>query len=199
MKIYITNTKGFEEYDEKLNKILSLCNTCQNKSYTNKGRNFQRLVGEGLTRFALYKDFNIDFFIPFKYTQKGKPYIEKDVYFNMSHSGDYVACAVGLQPVGIDIEILRQVNLNIAHRFFHPDETTFLNNSLNKTEDFFKLWTMKESYLKCIGKGLTLPLNSFIVNPTNLSVYDTQKNKLNFKFVINKYENIIITTCEKIF
>ena len=53
-------------------------------------------------------------------------------------------------------EWLRQ---QVAKRFFTPVEQEWL--SKRPAEEFFRLWTRKESFTKALGKGLTLPLDSF--------------------------------------
>lgn len=96
--------------------------------------------------------------------EKGKPYVAgSPVHFNMSHSGDYVVAAFSGQPVGIDIERIRPNKLSIAHRFFtEPEFRSIMDQPEDRRlEHFFTLWTLKESYLKAVGKGLTLSLGSF--------------------------------------
>lgn len=64
------------------------------------------LVGEILAKTAIKKTFGIDIAKQnFTYTGHGKPYLLNypDVHFNISHSGEYVACAVADSPVGVDI------------------------------------------------------------------------------------------------
>jgi len=52
----------------------------------------------------------------------GSPHI----HFNISHAGHYVACVISDEPVGIDIEIIKSVDLRIAERFFALEETTYI-------------------------------------------------------------------------
>ena len=94
----------------------------------------------------------------------GKPFLVNSsyVHFNVSHSGRYVACAVANEPVGIDIEIIKPIELKIAERFFTPDEVTYVMND-NYTFRFYEVWTKKESRIKWEGKGLSKPLTSFSV------------------------------------
>ena len=70
-------------------------------------------------------------------------------------------------PVGVDVERLRKVNPGLAERFFSPDEVAMLKalSPEKQTEQFIQLWTLKESFLKAIGRGLTRNLNSFSVRP----------------------------------
>jgi 4'-phosphopantetheinyl transferase len=98
---------------------------------------------------------------------KGKPHIGnlQNVHYNISHSGHYVVCAVAPYEIGIDVERVRKVNLRIAERFFSESE---INDLMARCEEermnyFITLWTIKESYLKAIGRGLTQHLNSFTI------------------------------------
>lgn len=83
--------------------------------------------------------------------------------FNLSHSGEWVACAIDHHCVGIDIEQMLNSNLDIAKRFFTPREYDDLirRDTAEQRTHFYKLWTLKESYIKAVGKGLHIPLNSF--------------------------------------
>lgn len=99
----------------------------------------------------------------------GKPYWagRPEVQFNLSHSGEWVVCAVDSQAVGIDIEKIEAVvNMELAKQFFSCQEWRELA-ALSFSEQavaFFRLWTHKESYLKALGVGLSKPLNSFTVS-----------------------------------
>ncbi|MCG8568224.1 MAG: 4'-phosphopantetheinyl transferase superfamily protein [Desulfobacterales bacterium] len=86
--------------------------------------------------------------------------------FNISHARDLVVCAVTDRGrVGIDIEhVKRRVNLDIARRFFSVRETAELENAPKavQAEMFLQLWTLKESYVKAVGQGISrLPLGEF--------------------------------------
>lgn len=100
-----------------------------------------------------------------RYGDNGKPSVE-GICFSLSHSGDMVICAVGDKPVGCDIERTAQAHEKLAERFFAPAELKYLRSfsgdALNR--EFFRLWTMKESYIKMTGEGLKLPLSDFCVN-----------------------------------
>ena len=98
--------------------------------------------------------------------QYEKPYLANisDIHFNISHSGNFVVCALSDKTVGIDIEQVKPVELKIAKRFFSAGEYEFIAAKAdNKTLAFYKIWTMKESYVKWEGKGLSMPLKSFNV------------------------------------
>lgn len=102
-------------------------------------------------------------------TTEGKPYLPDapNFHFNLTHSGDFVAIAYGSSPVGIDIEQIRPDGFRpeIARRFFTPAEQEFSATP----EKFFQIWSMKESYLKCLGTGLAYPMQSVDVLAKSLA------------------------------
>lgn len=95
----------------------------------------------------------------------GKPEIE-GVCFNLSHSKNMVICAVGDKKVGCDIEQISKAPEKVANRFFTETEREHLSRYLGeeKNKEFYRLWTMKESYMKMTGEGMRLPLNQFEVH-----------------------------------
>lgn len=97
-----------------------------------------------------------------RYGEKGKP--EADgFYFNLSHSGGIAVCAIGTEPVGCDAEKVKEAPMRIAEWYFCENELRYLQQTtgLEQDEAFFRLWTMKESYMKMTGEGLTVPLNQY--------------------------------------
>lgn len=97
------------------------------------------------------------------YGENGKPYLtdSEGFHFNLSHSGRWVVIAYGPTPVGVDVQAYRtNASEGIAQRFFTADEQAYAKSS---PENFFRIWTGKESYTKYLGTGLKTPLNSFSV------------------------------------
>ena len=104
--------------------------------------------------------------IEFGFSNFGKPYIKNinDFHFNISHSGDWIVCVIDKNSVGIDIEKISTIDLDISKNFFSNKEHEDLMLSNDPFDYFFKLWTLKESYIKYLGKGLSHPLNSFTMH-----------------------------------
>lgn len=122
------------------------------------------LFGDLLIRKALIEKMNLkNNEIYFSENDCGKPYCEflSNFHFNISHSGSWVVCAVDINPIGIDIEKISQIDLDISKNYFSKKEHEDLLRSNNPIEYFFTLWSLKESYIKFIGKGLSHPLDSF--------------------------------------
>ena len=100
----------------------------------------------------------------FKTAKYGKAYISnhEDIYFNMSHSGKIVLCAISDMEVGVDVEYIDdEIDLNIAKHYFYNSEYENIMNAKNRPDEFFKYWVLKESYMKYTGLGMNLKLNSF--------------------------------------
>jgi 4'-phosphopantetheinyl transferase len=110
--------------------------------------------------------------IRFAYSPEGKPSLEypaADLRFNVSHSGKFALCAAGSPPcLGVDIEQVRPMPdaLSLARRFFSPEEAAELARVPPHLREqvFFNCWTRKEAYLKAVGSGLSIPLDSFRVS-----------------------------------
>lgn len=94
----------------------------------------------------------------------GRPELRdrEDLWFSLSHSGPWIVCAVAGHPVGVDVELPRYGYDAVVRRFFSPEEAAQIQNET----DFLRIWTAKEAFLKALGLGLTLPLDSFQVELT---------------------------------
>ena len=92
----------------------------------------------------------------------GKPELTgSEICFNLSHSGMWAACAVSDRPVGVDVELPR-CSMAVAQRHFCPEELLQLPRE-DRSLALNRLWTAKEAFVKAVGCGLTVPLNSFRV------------------------------------
>ena len=128
------------------------------------------LLGEAIIRQSISKKINCHTSqIKILTDSFGKPYCKhpESCYFNISHSGEWVVCALENEPVGIDIQKIVKVPRKrmdmIVLRFFHKyEQTRYFNLSVEERENFFfSQWALKESYIKLLGKGLRIPLHSF--------------------------------------
>lgn len=85
----------------------------------------------------------------------GKPTCNLPLHFNCSHSGDFVVCAVSHRPIGVDIERIRPMNPRIFRTLTDAERSCMeqLPPSLQDAA-FLRLWTLKESWIKCRGGQL---------------------------------------------
>lgn len=101
----------------------------------------------------------------------GKPYFPEfpKVHFNLSHSEDAAACALGRAPVGIDVEKLRPFRLSYSGRMLTAGEQAYLEgcSESGRDREFFRIWTLKESLAKAMGLGLGLDFRQveFLLTP----------------------------------
>jgi len=122
------------------------------------------LLGDHLLRLALSRSAGIHApDLLFSSPAFGKPVIETmpHIHFNLSHAGRWIFCSVDNWPVGIDVEEVNKIDLSISEHYFFHEEHTDIVNDADPCNRFFDYWTLKESYIKFTGKGLSQPLNSF--------------------------------------
>ncbi|WP_430412916.1 4'-phosphopantetheinyl transferase family protein [Kordia sp.] len=117
-----------------------------------------------------------------------KPYFEnKEVNFNISHSGEIVICAISeSHDIGIDIETMNTININDFKMQMTDYEWNLINNASDQQAAFYNYWTQKEAVVKAHGKGLSIPLQSFEIkaNTTEMDskLFYTSKIKLAEKY-----------------
>ena len=116
---------------------------------------WQRILAD-----ILKKDYKIEDCPEILRDEMGKPYLEGNIlHFNVSHSGEYLAIAISNQPVGIDIQGLKEIKEGMYRKVVQPEELSLIGE--NRQKDFLKLWTLKESFVKAEGKGLRIPFKDY--------------------------------------
>ena len=132
-------------------------------------RDRQLSLGAELLLMEGLKDWGVNLKeIKYHYGANGKPYLagENNFYFNLSHSKEAVVCAISSCDIGCDIEKVSDIDLKIAKRFFCKSEYEIIascKTEKSKQEMFFRLWTLKESFIKLKGMGMSIPMNSFSI------------------------------------
>jgi len=146
---------------QKLNKIGRL------KRHEDQMRS---IIGDVMVRWLICNKYNLfNENLEFNTNEYGKPFLTNkniDVNFSISHSGSWVVVALSSFDIGIDIEKIMKIDIKIMSQFFTPEESNALTKLLPEEQlhYFYELWTLKESYVKAIGKGLSVPLDSFSIN-----------------------------------
>lgn len=117
-----------------------------------------------------------------------KPYLVgmPDLYFNLSHSERMVMCAVAEQEVGCDVEKKTTLDPTLAEYVMTAEELKQIYSSKDhqkQEEMFFRIWTLKESYMKATGLGMKLAPQTFGISfdTGKISVCD-QNNDRNYFF-----------------
>lgn len=154
------------------------------------------ILSEILLKYMLYLYCGISLNqIQYKYNMYGKPFLKyySDIYFSISHSGDWIMCAICDRPIGIDVEGGVSEVMEIAKRFYTSEEYEYIEHQLqvNQYDSFYKIWTLKESYVKCVGKGLSIPLNSFsfVCSHDEIKMYKKGMLNDNYLFKTKKIDN----------
>lgn len=154
------------------------------------------ILGEILLKYVLWKHYGLSWKeIQIKYEESGKPCLKgrEDIYFNISHSGAWVICGVGNVPIGVDVEGGTKDFMPIARRFFAKTEYEYIlrQPSVGRYDAFYKLWTLKESYVKCTGEGLSVPLDSFCFcfSEQGIQMYRNDILCLDYWFKCHKLDN----------
>lgn len=138
------------------------------------------VIGRYCLRVILSYYLNIHpIYIEFIYNKYGKPLLKnRELEFNLSHSNDRAILAINKQsPVGVDIEHtnLEQDFQSLAQEIlseYEYQQFVSLNNSLQKIA-FYRAWTCKEAFTKCLGLGF-----SFDVKCCQVHLIPSEKIKL---------------------
>ena len=123
---------------------------------------------------------------PLSENEHGKPYADGGQFFSVSHSGECVVIAVDDREIGIDVERLPDRDyLQIAERFYHPNELAYVRRAEDSARAFTYVWTRKEAYLKQIGIGIA----------TDLKAFDTVSGELSERVASVDLEGYVISVC----
>lgn len=114
-----------------------------------------RSLGAGLLFLAAAVKCGIS--AGYRYTDRGAPVSEAEgIHMSLSHSGDYAACVISRQPVGIDVQEVGNAGIAVAKRFFSKSEYEQIisKNAAEQNDYFHRIWTMKEAFAKMSGRPL---------------------------------------------
>lgn len=123
-------------------------------NYINDIDRKQSVIAELLLRHALRETYSVTHLPEMCFGQNGKPMLQGEnmPYFNISHCTLAVVCAVSDEEIGIDVEPYSSYCEDVAREVFNDEELAYV---LGSPMRFAELWTMKESYLKYTGTGLS--------------------------------------------
>lgn len=134
--------------------------------YKNNSAAIQAYVGDLFVKYALIKEYGMNLSdIEIKTDKYGKPLLcnQEHIHFNLSHTKNKIVVAVDSEPIGIDVEFKQAVNqMNISRYYFTKKEMEKLAilDGRAALDYFFRLWVLKESFLKANGKGLYMSMKS---------------------------------------
>jgi 4'-phosphopantetheinyl transferase len=110
-----------------------------------------------------------------QYTEYQRPFIDSQHDFNISHSGEFVVCALAQQGrLGIDIEQVKPIALADFKNYMTLQQWGDIMAWQPPHERFYDYWTIKESVMKADGRGLNIPLQDIHTeNSGQAKLYDT--------------------------
>ncbi|KAI5664718.1 hypothetical protein M9H77_24041 [Catharanthus roseus] len=114
------------------------------------------------------------------------------LHFNISHTSSLIACGVTTySPIGIDVEekhrAIKHNILSFARRYLSKHEIQFLSSISDpkaQQQEFIKLWTLKEAYVKALGRGFSgAPFKTFTIRirdatQPNLGVFSSEASEV---------------------
>lgn len=178
IRVYSTDVDCLKDptlYQRALDLIPAARREYANRMKVESGKRLS--AGAGLLLMAALADYRMNdkreyaafHELRFEKGEQGKPALADypDVHFNLSHSGNRVLCIVGPVDVGCDVEVINPSHVKSVIRCFAESEQILASRS---AEDFFRIWTLKESIVKLSGQGMQIPFRSFEVSLDPLSV-----------------------------
>jgi 4'-phosphopantetheinyl transferase len=155
----------------------------------------QHEAAHRLLSFAMKREYGIEHYNLGKGVH-GKPFVEihTDIKINLSHCNGLVVCAVGKNTIGADCERIRNVRNGVVRRAFTESEALEIENSANADLTFTRLWTLKESFVKAIGIGVSYPMKNaaFSISDNN-TIYTNITGAFFRQWVIQ--DKYIISLC----
>ena len=132
--------------------------------------------GELLTRAAIVELLGRDnASIQFAAGTYGKPALQDapNFHFNISHAGEWVVGAFSNCPAGIDVERVVPVDPDLPEAVLSNAELCCYSElpEAMQLDYFYHLWTLKESFLKATGQGLS-------VEPIVLTIQQDGQNRI---------------------
>ena len=131
----------------------------------------------------------------------GKPSLAEfpEVHYNLSHANGIAACIVSGNECGIDCEQVREYRKNVLRRAFSEQEILLVESAPEELRDlmFFRLWTLKEAYVKALGIGISYPLNTAEFSFSGDRIV-SEIEGYSFRQYIIKGGRFVVSVCEKL-
>ena len=150
------------------------------------------LLRENLLKYYINDEKDI----LYKRNEYGKLEVINSSYnINLSYCKGMVCCGIlKFNNIGIDVEYVRKYNKSLLNLVLSNDEKIDLMKAKDENEYFFRLWTLKESYIKAIGKGLSFPMKKCNFKITQDEIITNIKGyKFKQKLITKDSEKYIIS------
>ena len=130
------------------------------------------LLREALSDYAQERQIRLPDMPEMARTEKGKPYFPDfpAVHFNLSHGRGMAVCLLSSHECGVDVEQRRPLREKVVSRVFSREEQSALQTADDPDFLFTRLWTLKESYVKAIGIGVSYPMREVCFSLTETDI-----------------------------
>lgn len=125
--------------------------------------------------------------------KNGKPYLkDSDLYFNISHTNGLICCGISDTEIGVDCEHIREFNTALLDKVCTPTEKHAILSNTDINRAFFAHWTLKESYCKFTGNGLSEKLKNIEFTITDEKALANTENTY---FLFEYIGEFVISIC----
>jgi 4'-phosphopantetheinyl transferase len=175
IQIYVCQIERLEE--ELFNQLLSFLSKERQERilrFRHYEDRLRSMIGSLLMHMQVAKQLQCEpMKLKYRVNKFGKCELENnEIHFNISHAGQYAFCAISDRQVGIDIEHILFRDFSIFQSVWTEREKLLFQ--VNNMEDFYYLWTAKESYMKWLGTGLATDLQTVSIERNGI-VYQNDK------------------------
>lgn len=143
-------------------------------------KNMEHMIGEKLLERGLKEEYGLTLaFEPRATGEHGKPFftLRPTIHYNISHSGEYVACIFAGREVGLDIQEHRVVNYErILQRTVPPEMIPEILEAGDPVKAFYTQWVLREAYIKWTGEGLSRDLRTIPVGESRGELWEDRSS-----------------------
>lgn len=175
----------FDKIDDKKYTLLYSFLPPSRKQKVDKTKDEQSKKIQIVEYYLVKKHLGISSQKDFLYNKYGKPYILGEKHFSISHTKTALVIAISDNEIGIDIQEISNVSERLIQKVLNESEMQQVQNSICPSEEFTKLWTKKESYVKYYGTSIFYKTRDILNFASDVTFHTIKKN------------NQIITTCTK--
>ena len=93
------------------------------------------------------------------------------LFFNLSHCKQAIACVLSERPVGVDVESIGRYSESLARHVLSPEEFALVSSAPDPQIPFTRLWTQKEAVVKLTGRGIDDDLPNLLFKYNNVSLH----------------------------
>lgn len=194
IKTYIINTRQYED-EAAFNAAIEFISPYRRQKIAllKNMKDKRRSLAAAIALNTALKEYGLEErTMEYDVGKQGKPYFRynPDIHFSLSHSGDYAICSIGAHETGNDIELIKSGRERVARRFFTAEELDWIYESQaprERDERIFRIWTMKESFLKVTGLGMSLPLKDFAIMLSDDDGANIRQNLNDKTYCIKEY------------